>query len=730
MLFAVLAARMKTKNKKKFPVSSFDICLSNRCNLMCKYCYFDSINKGKAQFLKFEEIKKAVDIYVDFVSISGIDKISIAGGEPFIDYPLLLKVVKYIRSAIGFKTDIELFTNGTLSTPKMIRELFKYDVKIVVSIDGMKASNDVNRVFFAGDRSVFKTVFKNIGSLTKSELSRICVGMTVTAKTADKLVENIRFLREFGFGEVEINLNLMEMWSLKSLKNLSCSIKKLKKYYISLLSKEFKSYNNFRFGLEYVLLKWDEDLKESEVFKEISIAPDGYFYPCGIVSTYGRQKEKFRIGNLEKGLSVNKMTALRKTAVKLIRAGDLNCGLLEYIPNPMLLYFEALLKNIKLEKVFENSKKIFKIFYDELSVFLRMERMLDVLSSDAKFGDFQHEPVLKTNKEVAFLRLDLSKEKPKREIKACACGKGWVSLRGLSEMRQAADLMLYSNGADKTLVFNVSSVDMYFELIGALIVYALLKAEYLRKNLSVSIVFPAQKIMKDNIEFLKSNHVFLMPVSEKIGDIKFLKEQNLKYESLIIGLTRRNVRAMAEIYSAAADLGFGDIRFEATEDFPMNDSDEVLFKKNIREALKRVQENQAKNDNCTVCNIFDVFEKSDFKNCPFHNALRSDRRGGIYISAGKYLCGDNSKAMDARKSVKSFSAPYDKCFYSKNSDICANCARKMKTKHWKRDFIFEKNLKIEVLSVFSNLQKFELLKTAIKKNRLVQSSKLLGGGVI
>ncbi len=289
---------------------------------------------------------------MDFVSISGIDKISIAGGEPFIDFPLLIKVVKYIRSSIGFKTDIELFTNGTLSTPEMIRELFKYNVKLVISIDGMKASNDVNRVFLSGDRSVFETVLKKIGSLTKGELSKICVGMTVTAKTAGKLVENIKFLKELGFGEVEINLNLMEMWSANNLRNLSGSIKKLKKYYISLLSKEFKSYNNFRFGLEYVLLKWDEDLKDSEVFKEISIAPDGYFYPCGIVSTYGRQKEKFRIGNLEKGLSVNKMTDFRKAAVRLIKAGDLNCGLLEYIPNPMLLYLKRFLKNIQLEKVF------------------------------------------------------------------------------------------------------------------------------------------------------------------------------------------------------------------------------------------------------------------------------------------------------------------------------------------------------------------------------------------
>lgn len=691
---------------------------------MCKYCYFDSINRGAPQFLKFEEIKKAIDTYVDFVSVSGIDKISIAGGEPFIDFPLLLKAVKYIRTRVGFKTDIELFTNGTLSTPKMIRELFEYNVKLVISIDGMKASNDVSRVFRAGKKSVFDAVFKNMRALRKDEISNICVGMTVTAKTADKLVENIKFLREFGFGEVEINLNLMEMWDAKSLRNLAGSIKKLKKYYISILSNEFKSYNNFRFGLEYVLLKWDEGLKESEVFKEISIAPDGHFYPCGLVSTYGRQKEKFRIGNLEKGLSASAMTRLRDKAIEEIRDGDLNCGLLEYIPNPMLLYFESLLKGLELEKVFENSKRIFKIFYDELSVFLRMERMLDVLSSDAKFGDFQHEPVLKTNKEISSLKFDLAEEKPGKEIKACACGKGWVSLKGLSEMREASDIMLYSRGENKSLFFNVSSVDLYFELIGSLMVYVLLKADYLKKSLSVFVVFPAQEIMPDNIEFLVSNRIFLMPIVKNIGDIKLLKNQNLKYSVPIASLNEKNIRLMAKMCEACAQAGFSEIRFEMDENFFTGKKREALFGKNIKEAMSFVASCLMRKKYFMIQDLFDVFEKNILKSCPFYGFLRSDRKGGLYISGGKYISDGGLKKIPVRKSEKEFFSPYDKCFYSENSGICLNCAGVIKETCGNRKFVFEKNMKIEFLSVFSDSRKFELLKKAFGKNNLSGKSKL------
>lgn len=489
-----------------FPISSFDICLSNRCNLGCRYCYFDSINRGEPQFLDFGRVKKAVDAYVALVSVRGIDKISISGGEPFLDFPLLLNIVKYIRRTCGPGVEIEVFTNGTLARPGRIRRILPYTGKIVVSIDGRKESNDLNRVFKNGGDSVFDAVFENLSGLSRDELRKVCASMTVTAATAPRLGENVRFLRELGLGEVQINLNLLEFWNGKGLAGLKNSVKKLRTYYGGLVRSELRSFNTFRFGLEYILLKWDETLKESGVFKEISIAPDGRFYPCGLVSTYGPQKEVFAIGSLEKGFDRRKLHSLRKKAVRRIIKNDKGIGLLEYIPNPMLLYFETLLKKEDIQKVFANARNVFKVFYDELSTFLRLERMFDIMSSDPLFGDFAHKPPVKADNEVRVLRIEMQKPRGKKP-KACACGKGWVSFSGLAQQRKAVDLLLYSPGTEKELVFSSETPAEDFELIGTLSLYAILKAHSLGKKLSVLIICPP--VPDEHSEFFRAHNIVL-----------------------------------------------------------------------------------------------------------------------------------------------------------------------------------------------------------------------------
>ncbi|GEM_PF-987462 len=477
------------KKKETLPIGSFDICLSNRCNLACRYCYFDSINRGAPRFLDFAAVKKAVDAYVSLVSVRGIDKISVAGGEPFLDFPLLLKIAKYIRRSCGPRTEIEVFTNGTLATPEKVRRLLPYTGKIVVSLDGGKGSNDLNRVFLKGGGSVFEAVMNNLRGLTAAERLKVCASMTVTAATAGGLCSNVRFLRGLGLGEVQINLNLLERWSAPSLERLRASVRELKSYYGALAAARLRSFEGFRFGLEYILLKWDETLSESGVFKEISVAPDGRFYPCGIVSTYGPQKEVFAVGSLEKGFDRRRLRSLRGKAVRAMLPADRGIGLLEYIPNPMLLYFETRLKGEDLREVFANARRVFKVFYDELSVFLRLERFFDILSSDPLVGDFSHEPPFRSGKGLRSLAVAMG-EPGRPAAKACACGKGWVGFPGLAQRRRAADLLLYSPGGNKELRLRSERPSEEFELTGSAAVYAALKARALGGKLKVKVELP------------------------------------------------------------------------------------------------------------------------------------------------------------------------------------------------------------------------------------------------
>ena len=93
--------RIKSSIQTSIP-AEFDICLSNICNMACRYCYWSSKARIKPVKLSFEQIKRGLDIYLKSRG-GGIEKISIGGGEPLLDFPLLKKVVKYVRQVIGRK---------------------------------------------------------------------------------------------------------------------------------------------------------------------------------------------------------------------------------------------------------------------------------------------------------------------------------------------------------------------------------------------------------------------------------------------------------------------------------------------------------------------------------------------------------------------------------------------------------------------------------------------------
>ena len=76
---------------------SLDICLTNRCNMACRYCYYETLNIGKPAFLSFEQVKAGIESYMKGRDLSKIEKIAIAGGEPFLCFPIVDKTISFLR---------------------------------------------------------------------------------------------------------------------------------------------------------------------------------------------------------------------------------------------------------------------------------------------------------------------------------------------------------------------------------------------------------------------------------------------------------------------------------------------------------------------------------------------------------------------------------------------------------------------------------------------------------
>jgi len=109
---------------------SMELELSRECNLRCVYCYASS-GKKLSNELTREEIASALD---QAIGLGARRIIVIGGGEPLL-YPGVMEIMRDLR---GRGIIVDLFTNGTLITPALARELAAMGISPVVKLNSMR----------------------------------------------------------------------------------------------------------------------------------------------------------------------------------------------------------------------------------------------------------------------------------------------------------------------------------------------------------------------------------------------------------------------------------------------------------------------------------------------------------------------------------------------------------------------------------------------------------------
>lgn len=138
------------------------VCVSNDCNLRCKYCYAQGGSYGMERNVMRESTAK------DFVkfcveNFNKIDNVLFFGGEPLLNY----KIIQYICNLFEHFSKVSKFTlpsfsiitNGTLCNDDILALIHNKISSVTVSIDGDKPINDTNRVFPNGKGSYDKICY-------------------------------------------------------------------------------------------------------------------------------------------------------------------------------------------------------------------------------------------------------------------------------------------------------------------------------------------------------------------------------------------------------------------------------------------------------------------------------------------------------------------------------------------------------------------------------------------
>lgn len=166
----------------KKPVVVWNI--TKRCNLICQHCYAESANQNFSGELSTEEGKKLIKDLAEF----GCPVILFSGGEPLLRSDLF----DLARLAADLGIRPVLSTNGTLLSPKIVRELKKVGLSYVgISLDGMSETNDR----FRGVKGAFEAAWRGIRYCQDAEI-KVGLRFTINRRNFQDIPKIFEFIAE------------------------------------------------------------------------------------------------------------------------------------------------------------------------------------------------------------------------------------------------------------------------------------------------------------------------------------------------------------------------------------------------------------------------------------------------------------------------------------------------------------------------------------------------------
>ena len=127
------------------------VCLhvAHSCQMQCSYCFASGGNYGgETQLMSLDTAKAAVDFLLGSSPGVGRWAIDFFGGEPLLNWPVVVGTVHYAETQaerLGGSVHFTLTTNGLALTAERLSFLDEHEVDLVVSIDGRQRVHDALR---------------------------------------------------------------------------------------------------------------------------------------------------------------------------------------------------------------------------------------------------------------------------------------------------------------------------------------------------------------------------------------------------------------------------------------------------------------------------------------------------------------------------------------------------------------------------------------------------------
>jgi len=208
-IIPIIAKLVSSRLLRRVPSASVDPCndkptalvawlhMSNNCNLNCTYCYLE-----KTAEMMLPEIGHAAVEAVFRTAIAndfGKVKIKYAGGEPTLNFPLIMQLHKQacmLAERHGIGLDEVILSNGINWTQEMITAVQECSLRVMISLDGIGVTHDIQRAPTSGNGSC-ASVIHTIDSLLEGDIIPH-ISVTITDQNAEGLPELVGWLLKQG----------------------------------------------------------------------------------------------------------------------------------------------------------------------------------------------------------------------------------------------------------------------------------------------------------------------------------------------------------------------------------------------------------------------------------------------------------------------------------------------------------------------------------------------------
>ena len=167
--------------------------ITYKCNLRCKHCFTNSGIENKDELTLKEKIE-----LIEQLSDLGVEKISIAGGEPFASKD----IYSFIKKCNEKDIDVSISTNGTYFDKDVIKKINLLKIKnITISFDG---GTEESMDYIRG-KGTYKKVIEGLDTLQKYYNKKYSIKTTLMKNNINEIENLINIAIKYGCNMIKFN---------------------------------------------------------------------------------------------------------------------------------------------------------------------------------------------------------------------------------------------------------------------------------------------------------------------------------------------------------------------------------------------------------------------------------------------------------------------------------------------------------------------------------------------